>query len=66
MPHGQVDQCRNLDWCVYHDVVLSNVLEQLLEVDFLHVAGAQQLCLLHPSHRQHRLVVEFSVVEAVE
>ena len=63
---GQVDQGRDLHRDVDHHVVVCDVLEELLEVDLLLVAGAEQLGLLHARDGQDALVVELGVVEAVE
>ena len=63
---GQVDQRRDLHRIVDHDVVLGDVHEELLEVDLLLIAGAEQVGLLHTGDREDRLMVELRVVQTVQ
>ena len=66
VPDREVDQRRDLRRVGDHHVVLGDVLEQLLQVHLLLVAGAEQRRLLHAGDRQHRRVVELGVVQPVE
>ncbi len=49
-----------------HAVLRRDVLEQHLQVDLLLIMGAEGHALLLADDRQHRLVVELGVVQAVE
>jgi hypothetical protein len=52
---------------VHHDLAeLGHVGEQLAQVDFLLVQRAQRDPLLLADYRDHRLVIQFRVVQAVE
>ena len=57
-----------LDMGRAHDarVVDGDVHEQLVELDVLLGEGVDQVVVLQPGDRQHRLAVELGVVEAVQ
>ena len=75
MRYAAIEQCRParqvrdvLDMCRPHDsrVVLRDIHEELVELDVLLREGADEVVKGHPRDRQHRLAVEFRVVQPVQ
>ena len=62
----EVEQRRQLCGVGDHLVVLGDVLEQMLQMHLLLVAGTEQTRFLHAGDREHGHVVELGVVETVE
>ena len=63
---GDIDQRRQLRGVGDHLVVLGDILEQMLQVDFLLIARAKHAGLLHAGDGEHRGVVKLGVVKPIQ